>query len=58
MRRSDCIGMLKPGYEADLILVDLDTLNFTLLNDLERQLVYCENGSSVRKTMLAGRVVC
>lgn len=58
MRRSDRIGQLAPGYEADLILVDLDTLAFTPLNDLARQLVYCENGSSVRLTMVAGKVVC
>ena len=58
IRRSDRIGMLKPGFEADVILVDLDTLNFTPLNDLKRQLVYCENGSSVRMTMVAGCVVC
>lgn len=57
MRREGRIGMLKPGYQADLILIDLDTLSFTPLNDLPRQLVYCENGSSVRMTMVAGKVV-
>lgn len=57
LRRSDRIGQLAPGFEADLILVDLDTLAFTPLNDLRRQLVYCENGSSVRLAMVAGRVV-
>lgn len=51
------VGAIAPGYEADLILVDLDTLAFTPLNDLSRQLVYCENGSSVRLTMVAGKVV-
>jgi 5-methylthioadenosine/S-adenosylhomocysteine deaminase len=45
------------GHQADLILVDLDTLPFTPLNDLRRQLVYCEQGTSVRMTMVAGRVV-
>jgi 5-methylthioadenosine/S-adenosylhomocysteine deaminase len=57
MRRSDAIGRLAPGFQADLALVDLDTLAFTPLNDLRRQLVYCENGSSVRLTMVAGRIV-
>ncbi|MBL8381451.1 MAG: amidohydrolase family protein [Burkholderiales bacterium] len=51
------IGVLAPGAQADLILVDLDTLPFTPLNDLRRQLVFCENGASVRLTMVAGRVV-
>lgn len=57
MRASDRIGQIAPGFEADLIMLDLDTLAFTPLNDLDRQLVYCENGSSVRLTMVAGRIV-
>jgi len=51
------IGEVSVGHQADLILIDLDTCAFTPLNDLQRQLVYCENGSSVRLTMVAGRVV-
>jgi cytosine/adenosine deaminase-related metal-dependent hydrolase len=55
--RNSGIGAIAPGQIADLCLVDLDTLAFTPLNDLHRQLVYCETGSSVRLTMVAGRVV-
>ena len=51
------IGQVAVGHQADLILVDLDTLPFTPLNDLRRQLVYCEQGTSVRMTMVAGQVV-
>lgn len=50
-------GALAPGQMADLCLVDHDTLAFTPLNDLHRQLVYCESGGSVRLTMVDGRVV-
>ena len=57
MRLEGRVGVLAPGYEADLILVDLGALAFTPLNDLRRQLVFCENGSSVVLTMVAGRVV-
>jgi 5-methylthioadenosine/S-adenosylhomocysteine deaminase len=57
MRSPAAIGEISAGHQADLILVDLDTLAFTPLNDLRRQLVYCENGSSVRLTMVAGRIV-
>ncbi|MEJ0037870.1 MAG: amidohydrolase family protein [Gammaproteobacteria bacterium] len=57
MRLPKPIGQVAVGYQADLILVDLDTLPFTPLNDLTRQLVYCEQGTSVRMTMVAGRVV-
>lgn len=51
------VGAIAPGHQADLVLLDLDTLAFTPLNDLRRQLVYCENGSSVRMTMVAGRIL-
>ncbi len=57
MRRAHEIGQLAPGFQADLLLVDLDTLAFTPLNDLRRQLVFCENGSSVAMTMVAGRII-
>jgi 5-methylthioadenosine/S-adenosylhomocysteine deaminase len=51
------LGTLKEGAPADLILVSLDTLAFLPLNNLPRQLVHCENGGSVRLTMVAGNVV-
>ena len=57
MRSPAPIGAITAGHQADLIMLDLDTLAFTPLNDLHRQLVYCESGSSVRMTMVAGRVV-
>jgi 5-methylthioadenosine/S-adenosylhomocysteine deaminase len=57
MRNEATVGVLAPGYEADLILIDLNTLNFTPLNDIYRQLVYCETGSSVVLTMVAGKIV-
>lgn len=57
IRRADDLGQLKPGAAADLILLDLDSHAFTPLNDLTRQLVYCEDGSSVRTTVVHGEVV-
>ena len=51
------IGQIAPGHQADLILLDLDTLPFTPLNDLTRQLVHCDPGSALHLTMVAGRVV-
>jgi 5-methylthioadenosine/S-adenosylhomocysteine deaminase len=57
MRRESELGSIEVGKLADLILIDLDTLAFTPLNDLQRQLVYCENGSSVMLTMVAGSIV-
>jgi 5-methylthioadenosine/S-adenosylhomocysteine deaminase len=57
MRLGGRVGQISPGYLADVILVDLDALPFTPLNDLRRQLVYCEPGASVRTTIVGGRVV-
>ena len=50
-------GRIAEGHAADIILVDLNTLAFTPLNDVSRQLVYCENGSSVVTTIVNGEVV-
>lgn len=50
-------GCLRPGADADLILLDLDSLPFTPLNDLRRQLVYSATPAAVALTMVAGRVV-
>ncbi|MDW3221829.1 MAG: amidohydrolase family protein [Paracoccaceae bacterium] len=55
--RQPGLGTLALGAPADLILVDLSTLAFLPLNDLPRQLVHVEQGTSVRLSMVAGRVV-
>ena len=57
LRREGKLGQLAVGCDADLLLLDLDTVAFTPLNDLKRQLVHCEDGASVRMTIVAGRVV-
>jgi 5-methylthioadenosine/S-adenosylhomocysteine deaminase len=51
------LGELKPGMLADISLLRLDTCFFTPLNDAFRQLVYCENGSSVATVIVDGRIV-
>ena len=57
IRRGADLGQLVVGAQADLCLLDLDTHAFTPLNDLQRQLVYCEDGSSARYTIVNGAVV-
>lgn len=57
MRRGDSLGAIEVGRLADLALIDLDTAAFTPLNNIRRQLVFCENGSGVRQTIVAGRIV-
>lgn len=53
----DEIGCLAKGMKADVILVDLDTIYFTPLNDIKNQLVYCEPGTSVVTSIINGEVV-
>lgn len=57
IRRDNDLGQLSVGAAADIILLDLDTWAFTPFNDLERQLVYSEDGRSVRTTIVGGEVV-
>jgi 5-methylthioadenosine/S-adenosylhomocysteine deaminase len=55
--RHDDIGSLEAGKQADIILLDLDHLSFTPLNDVHKHLVYCGHSSAVAMTMVAGRVI-
>jgi len=57
MGLQDRVGMLKEGFRADMLLVDLDTLPFTPLHNLKRALVFCENGASLKMTIVDGRIV-
>ena len=58
LRRSGELGVLSEGAFADIILLDLDRMPFVPLNNLKRQLVTAETGSSVVMTIVAGQVVC
>jgi cytosine/adenosine deaminase-related metal-dependent hydrolase len=51
------IGSIEPGKKADLVALDLLSPSFVPVNDVANQLVYAENGSSVRLVMVDGKVV-
>lgn len=53
----DVTGSLAVGKAADLIVLDLDTYAFTPLNDIDKHLVFSENGSSIEMVMVAGEIV-
>jgi 5-methylthioadenosine/S-adenosylhomocysteine deaminase len=53
----DQVGTLEVGKRADLVLFNLDTINFTPLSDVYRQLAYSENGTSIELVMVDGDVV-
>jgi 5-methylthioadenosine/S-adenosylhomocysteine deaminase len=51
------IGSLEVGKKADLLILNMHTVNFAPLNDVRNHLVYCENGSSIETVMVNGEVV-
>ena len=51
------LGILKPGYIADLILVNLRTPHMTPNIHPESNLIYAMQGSDVRLTMVDGKVL-
>jgi adenine deaminase len=52
-----CLGAIKPGYKADLILIDLNDTAYLPYNSAARQLVYTEAGRGVDSVMVDGRMV-
>jgi 5-methylthioadenosine/S-adenosylhomocysteine deaminase len=54
--RADC-GMLKEGYKADLVMIDIDTPWMYPVHNLVTNLVYSASGSDVVMTMVDGRVL-
>jgi guanine deaminase len=53
----DKVGRLAPGYKADVVLLDLDNINWIPLNDPINALVHTEDGSAVHSVMVGGKMV-
>src|SRR5258708_24699191 len=51
------LGAIRPGYKADLILIDLNDVAYLPYNSAARQLVYTEAGRGVESVMVYGRMV-
>ena len=51
------VGSLEAGKKADLLILNLRSLNFTPLNNIDMHLVYCENGGSIETVMVEGEIV-
>jgi cytosine/adenosine deaminase-related metal-dependent hydrolase len=51
------LGAIKPGYKADLTLIDLKDTAYLPYNSAARQLVYSESGRGVHTVIVDGRVV-
>jgi len=53
----DEVGSIEVGKRADLVLLDLNSINFVPRNDLRKHLVYCENGASILEVYVGGQRV-
>jgi cytosine/adenosine deaminase-related metal-dependent hydrolase len=51
------LGAIKPGYKADLILIDLKDAAYLPYNSAARQLVYTETGRGVESVIVDGKRV-
>src|SRR5438132_4499795 len=51
------LGAIRPGYKADLILIDLKDVAYLPYNSAARQLVYTEAGRGVETVIVDGQVV-
>jgi len=55
--RKNEIGCIESGKKADIIILNLENTNFTPLNNLKNQLVYCEDGNSVETVVVNGELI-
>jgi 5-methylthioadenosine/S-adenosylhomocysteine deaminase len=53
----DFIGRIAKGYKADLVMLDLDSVNYVPLNDATNQIVFTEDGTAIDKVLIGGKVV-
>ena len=53
----NAIGALRPGYKADLVLIDLGDPAYVPFNSAVRQLVYSDSGRAIRTVIVDGEVV-
>ena len=52
-----CLGAIRPGFKADLVLIDLKDVAYLPYNSAARQLVYTESGRSVDTVIVDGKIV-
>jgi 5-methylthioadenosine/S-adenosylhomocysteine deaminase len=50
-------GMLKEGYNADMIIVDMNKAHLTPVYDVASHLVYTASGKDVSATVVDGKVL-
>ena len=53
----DKLGLLEPGYKADIVFLRLDHINYVPLRAPLLQVAFAENGAAIDKVMIDGRLV-
>ena len=53
----DRLGMLEPGYRADIVFLDIAHINYVPLRNPLLQMVFSENGAAVHSVMIDGGFV-
>ena len=51
------IGRLEAGYKADIVFLDLTSINYIPMNDPLLNVVFCEDGTGIDRVMIGGRMV-
>lgn len=51
------VGVIAPGYQADLVFLDLADIAYVPFNSAARQLVFAEGGRGVHSVMIGGEMV-
>lgn len=55
--KEDQIGQIKPGYKADLVVVDLDTVSTAPVHSVASSLVFCASPAHVRHVIVDGNLL-
>lgn len=55
--RGDCCGMIKPGYDADLVALDFTQPHLIPSHDLMSSVAYTASGTDVCMTMVRGKIL-
>lgn len=53
----DKVGKIEPGYRADIVFLDLHSVNWMPVNDPANQVVLTEDGTGVRHVMVDGKQI-